>query len=251
MRGIILHGSSGPGNCTRSSWRNFYKCRWTFKARNTDQAIFPYSLLSGPRVGTVTIVLIKVIVCLHRLPPLIVCHRRRRRRCLLSPISIHSPCTRSPVTLPSIPTVLSWTTIAATHHHASSKIIPLLMHHYPPLQHHHSNNQNHMPTRHLAPLGYLCHFAKRHHHQTFLMFWSPSPKHPLQKVQKPIQSLTRQLTYPQHRWDTQVHTDINRASENWGCGGLEAWCCWNGFNRSKFYFYLFDYLLSVWTIFIG
>ena len=35
-----LFWSINPGNCTRSSWRNFYKCRWTFiKARNTDQGI--------------------------------------------------------------------------------------------------------------------------------------------------------------------------------------------------------------------
>jgi len=34
---IKLFWSINPGNCTRSSWRNFYKCRWTLKARNTDQ----------------------------------------------------------------------------------------------------------------------------------------------------------------------------------------------------------------------
>jgi hypothetical protein len=170
-----LFWSINPGNCTKSSWtvgEISINADGLSRQRNTDQAIFLALGYLNPRVGTLPNVLIKVILCLHQLLPLIVCHRRHRRH-LLSPVSIHSPCTRSPVTLHPTPTViLSWTTIAATHHHAGSKITPLLMLHNPPLPYHHTNNHlpNHIPTRHLAPPGYLCHFAKRHHHQTFLMF---------------------------------------------------------------------------------
>ena len=155
-----------PGK--RSSRRNFYKCRWTFKARNTDQGL---SLVPGYLKPRVWIVLLKFITCLL---PLNVYHHRHRRRYLLSPISIHSLFIRSPATLPpTLTEILSWIAIAATKHHADST--SHFMHHNRPFPYHHTHYHqapNHMAARRLAvaALGYLCHFARRHHHQTFLMF---------------------------------------------------------------------------------